>query len=443
LEKTPNDKFREARHRTASSANPKECLSRRELADQANAWIWERHHTKRELDGSYIGKLEQGVIRWPNTLCREAFRVILGVSKDSELGFVNARARYYRAVVKLDDVKRRKLFENATALGVSGLVLRTPMAALLETSEPTPIPARVGASDIEHIRSAKQVFLSWSFTYGGGLVRDAVMAHVRWLARVLDESTYPDQLRPKLFSAVGDLADTAGFIVLDAGADEEARRVFSFALGCAEQAEDWLLRAEVLSDMTGHAIRTGRPDEGLTLAELALVRPDRLTATVLAKLHTDRAFALVTMRRVQETLRAIGTADEHFAHSTPDNDPPFMAYYNADVHAGYTGRRLADLAILGRDPGEATDRLTAAAITYARPRAMCLAKLASLTMATGDPLQAVAIGHEALEAVGSIHSRLAADELRDLYRYAAAHQQLEEVEHLRQRIATLVGTENP
>jgi hypothetical protein len=195
--------------------------------------------------------------------------------------------------------------------------------------------------------------------------------------------------------------------------------------------------------MTAHAIRTGQPNEGLTLAELALVRPDRLTATVLAKLHTDRAFALAKMRRVQETLTAIRTADEHFAHSTPDNDPPFMAYYNASVHAGYTGRHLADLAILGRDPREATNRLTAAATSYPRSRAMCLAKLASLTMATGDPLQAAAIGHEALETVGSIHSRLAADELRELPRYAAAHQQqFEEVEHLRHRIAALVCTEN-
>ncbi|HWR48201.1 MAG TPA: hypothetical protein VN327_11410 [Pseudonocardiaceae bacterium] len=34
-------------------------------------------------------------------------------------------------------------------------------------------------------------------------------------------------------------------------------------------------------------------------------------------MHTDQARALAKMRRVNETLTAIGTADQHFAHSTP------------------------------------------------------------------------------------------------------------------------------
>jgi hypothetical protein len=238
LEKKPNDQFREARERTESPAHPDECLSRQEVADRANAWIWEHHGKKYDLNANYIGKIEQGVIRWPDALRRAAFRVLFfKVPKDSELGFVNARARSRRAVVKLDDVKRRHLIETTT-LGVGALVLEGPMAALLESDEPTPIPARIGATDIEHIRSAKHVFQSWSLTYGGGIARDAVMAHLRWSARVLNESQCPDRLRPELFSAVGDLADTAGSMSLDAGAHKEGRRVLSFALYCAEQAED-------------------------------------------------------------------------------------------------------------------------------------------------------------------------------------------------------------
>jgi hypothetical protein len=442
---TPNDKFRTARQRTASLTHPDECLTRQELAELANTWLWEHHPDKRfELTGNYIGKLEQGVIRWPSKLYREAFRAIFSVPNDSALGFINARSR--RAAVKLDNVKRKQFLHTAS-LGVGALALGEPLAALLEgSSEPTPIPHRIGATEIEQIRSAKHMFQSWSLTYGGGLARETVMTHLRWSAGLL-EASCPARLRPELFSAVGDLADTAGSMALDAGAHEEARRVLSFALACAGQAKDWPLRAEVLSDMTEQAIGTGQPDEGLTLAEQALVRPDRLTATMLAMLHTDRARALATMRRVQETLTAIGTADEHFANSTPDDDPPFMAGYNADVHAARTGQRLADLAILGGDPGEATDRLTAAATGhtkgYVRPRAICLAKLASLTMATGDPIQAASIGHEALDVAGSIRSRRATEELRELNRYATAHQQIEEVAHLRHRIATLVCTHNP
>ncbi|MBV8542080.1 MAG: hypothetical protein JO364_14085 [Pseudonocardiales bacterium] len=61
-------------------------------------------------------------------------------------------------------------------------------------------------------------------------------------------------------------------------------------------------------------------------------------------------------------------------------------------------------------------------------------------MATGDPLQAATLGAEALDTAGTVRSRLAADDLRELSRYAVAHQHLDEVAHLRHRINTLVCT---
>jgi hypothetical protein len=433
---TANDQLRAARERTASPTYPDECLSRQELAELVNTWIWDHHHTVVQTSGNWVGQLERGTIRWPGQLYREALRAIFGVSTDSALGFINTRSR--RTVVKLEKVDRKQLIHTTAALGVGTLVLG-PVAALLEGIEPTPIPARVGATEIEQIRTAARVFQSWDRTYGGGLARDAVIGQLRWSAGLL-EATCPDRLRPELLSAVGDLAETAGYMSVDIGAHEEARRMFRFALTHAEKAGDWHLRAYVLGSMASQAIETGQPDEGLTQTEHALVRADRLTATELTLLHATRARALAKMRRVQETLTAVGTADDHFAHSTPANDPPFLANYNAAFLAGGNGLALFDLAVLGHNPAQATDRLTtaAAAHTAGRPRAICLTKLASLTMAIGDPLQAASIGHEALDAAGTLRSRRATNDLRELARYAAAHQNLEEVAHLRHRIATLL-----
>ncbi|MBV9163728.1 MAG: hypothetical protein JO281_19740 [Pseudonocardiales bacterium] len=59
-------------------------------------------------------------------------------------------------------------------------------------------------------------------------------------------------------------------------------------------------------------------------------------------------------------------------------------------------------------------------------------------MVTCDPLQTASIGHEALEIAGTIRSRRTTDDLRELARYATAHQQLAEIAHLRHRIATLL-----
>ena len=427
--KKANDQLREARQRTASSTHPHECLSRQELAKLINTWIWDHHNTIAVATANYVGQLERGTIRWPGKLCREALRAILGAPTDSVLGFRNARSR--RTVLKRG----------------STLALAEPVAALLENREPTPIPARIGATDIEQTRRATQVFRSWSRTYGGGVVWDAVMGQLSYSAGLRGASC-PESLRPELFSAVGDLADTAAYVALDACAPHEANRLYRFALGCAKQAHDWHLRAKVLSSMAAEAVLTGHPDEGLTLAEQALVRADdRLTATERAMLHGDRAFALARMRRVQEALRAIGTADEHFAHSTPEHDP-FLAFYDDAGHARFIGQPLFDLAMIDHHPEQATTRLTAAAAGHAasnvRARTICLTKLASLTMVTGDPLQAVALGHQALDAADGIRSHRAADNLRELYRYAAKHRNLEEVAHLRHRIAMLlIHTDSP
>jgi hypothetical protein len=266
------------------------------------------------------------------------------------------------------------------------------------------------------------------------------MGQLRWSAGLL-EATCPTRLRPELYSAVGDLANTAAFMAVDVYAHDDAYQVFHFALACAEQADDWPLRAKVLAGMSEQAVRAGRPDEGLTWAEQGLVRAERLTAAGQASLHANRARALAKMRRGSETLTAIGAADDHFAYTVPDDDTPLMAFYTNARHAALTGGPLFDLAILGRDPGEATDRLAAAVAGHSHlavHRAIPLAKLASLTMATGDPLQAAARGHEALDAAGTIHSRRAAEELRELARYAAAHQHLAEIAHLRHRSGTLL-----
>jgi hypothetical protein len=191
--------------------------------------------------------------------------------------------------------------------------------------------------------------------------------------------------------------------------------------------------------MTVQAIRTGQPDEGLTLAEHALVRADRLPATARAQLHTNRARALAKMDRGRETLDAVGTADDHFAHADPANDPQCWAHYNAAFHGLVAGMALADLAMHGHDPVQATDRLTSAIAGHehhAAYRAQDQIRLATLTIVTGDPVEAAALGTAALESAadGGVRSRRATEDLRQLDHHAARHTSVGEVVEFRHRI---------
>jgi transcriptional regulator with XRE-family HTH domain len=344
-----------------------------------------------------------------------------------------------RLTARSESVDRRN-FLAATA-GAAAYAA-APAFDLLSSVSHAPIPDEVRQSDIQQVRSAARVFTSWDHTYGGGIVREAVTAQLRWSAELL-EVRCPDRLRSELFAAVGYLSGVCGFMAFDAYAHDDARRMFAFGLSCAEESGDWHLRAKLLSHMARQAIWCGDPDRGLTNTELALVRADRLTGTERAMLHTARARALGKLGRTQETLTAVGRADDAFASSNPHEDPPWMTYYDHPQHHGDTGHALFDLAIHAVPGTEAAPRLAEAVRghtdAYARSRAISGTKLATLLMATGDPLEATATGQRAIDDAGRLRSRRAADDLRELRRLASAHAASPDVADLRERITKLVG----
>jgi hypothetical protein len=335
----------------------------------------------------------------------------------------------------------RRTFMTASA-GAGLASVAAPALDLLASLEHAPVPAEVRQSDIDQVRASARLFTSWDHTYGGGVVREAVTAQLRWSAELL-EAKCPKGMRAGLFAAVGALSGACGFMAFDAYAHDDARRMFTFGLTCAEEAGDWHLRAKLLSNLARQAIWCGDPDAGLTHTELALVRADRLTATELAMLSTARARAFGKLGRVQETFATVGQADDSFARARPDGDPPWMAYYDQAQHYGDTAHALFDLAVHNVPGTEAAARLAAAvnghADAYARSRAISGTKLASLLMATGDPREASAAGQRAIDDAGRLRSRRAADDLRELRRFAGRHANLPEVAELRERVTQLVG----
>jgi hypothetical protein len=66
-------------------------MSRQELADAVNAYIWHEHNIEERLDAHDIGKLERGEHRWPGVRRREAFRAVLHADTDAQLGFYITR----------------------------------------------------------------------------------------------------------------------------------------------------------------------------------------------------------------------------------------------------------------------------------------------------------------------------------------------------------------
>lgn len=424
-----NELIQQARERLPSRTAPGESLSRQEVAEQVNAWVFEHRGRMVLLDANYVGKLERGVIRWPQRDYRDALRAVLRVSTDADLGLSGRRRRGASTV---DPVERKQFLQLAV-----GAVAGLPWADLFAPTTPTAVPAKVAPAHIEQVRRATATFASWGNTYGGGLAREAVFAQLRWSAQLLTADC-PPRLRSALFSAVAELGSVTGFMAFDAYAHDDARRTFRFSLQCAEQAPNWHLRARILGMMARQAIWCGHPDTGLTHVETALVRQERLTATERASLHTLRARALARLGRVNDCLRAVGASDDAFAHANQAVDPSWMTFYDHAQHQGDTGHALFDLALAGRRT-QAAPRLAYAvahhADEYARSRTISRTKLASLLMATGDPHRAAVIGQRALDDAGNLRSRRAVDDLWELHRYADRHRGMSDVADLRGRIA--------
>jgi hypothetical protein len=435
----PNDQLRRARERIESPYATGESLSHQELAELVNAWVYEHTEDHRviELDANYIGKLEQGTIRWlRDPERRAAFRAVLGVTTDAELGFRRPR----RSRITLVGVERQQFLRVGLGVGTAAVAGPAALVELLVPAQPARIPSVVGMAQVAEVRATAEAFAGWDARYGGGLMREAVTAQLRYCAELLN-GRCSEVVHGELLTAVGSFAETAGFMAVDDFAHEDAQRIFRFALSCAEEAGDWHLRAQVLRSMAYQESLCGDPDAGLAYTESALVRANRLTATERAMLHNSRARDLAKLGEVQDALSAVGAADEAFSHARPAEDAPWMASYTEARHTGFAGSVLWELGMRGQFVTEARNRLSTANATRTeghRARTRSQIKLTSLIMVTGDPIEATALGTQALDGAATLRSRRAIDDLRDLRRLSESHARLTEVADMRHRIGAMV-----
>ncbi|QBI56124.1 hypothetical protein EKD16_21855 [Streptomonospora litoralis] len=62
-------------------------MSRAELAEAVNDYLWRTEGKAYALDGHTIARYERGRVRWPNANYRAGLRAILRVADDAGLGF--------------------------------------------------------------------------------------------------------------------------------------------------------------------------------------------------------------------------------------------------------------------------------------------------------------------------------------------------------------------
>ncbi|MFB7577631.1 helix-turn-helix domain-containing protein [Streptomyces hydrogenans] len=338
---------------------------------------------------------------------------------------------------RMSAVDRRHLMTLLGGLGVAATALPSASAR----------PRQVRAEDIRQVRAASTTLSQWDARFGGdGLVQSAAEGEMA-RARALLELSCPPSLRHDLFTDVGRLAIVLGAAAFDRLQHDEAAALLELGRQCAEEADNWSLRASALNWHARQEIWRGRPEKGLTLAEVGLVRSDRLTPREQAMLHNARARALAKMKQTKEARVAIGLSDDIVAQAKSLRDEaPWMLFYDHAQHLGDTGHALFDVAMSGggrADVELARHRLEGAVDghtpEFARSRALSATKVATLLMSTGEPDRAVAVATKALDEVGRLRSRRAAADVASLAKAAAPFSRRPELAELRARIGTVLA----
>ncbi|GAA0708150.1 hypothetical protein GCM10010199_02860 [Dactylosporangium roseum] len=405
-----NERF--AAHRSAAR------LTEGQVAELVAQHIWQAAGSRPPIDADHVGRIERGVITWPGRHYREAFRAVFSVKSDAELGFVARRSTRGKAVAARIDVDEQLLALTAGAtIGAVGSGVLAGLSASLVPGTPT----RIGQVDVADLHQVIDGMERADHAGGGRtVVRSLALGQLAWVQDALLRASFrTSEVRAAWMVAVARLGRLAGFMSMDARDHETARRCFLIALQIAAEAQCWPSRHNVLSGMTRQAVHLGDGVTALQLTTLAQAGERSASATTRAMLRVLEARAYGVLGRTAEAITAVDQAEALYAQRRPQDDPPWLWFYDDAQLLGDCGHALYPLALADPDI-DAARRLRLAVDRHdpadTRGRTFSLVKLATLDVRHAPGGTSYATARTAITAVAQLRSGRALDFLADLGR---------------------------
>jgi hypothetical protein len=369
-----------------------------------------------ETDANYVGKLERGLIGWPNAPYRQALRHVLGVPDDVALGLVNRR----RTVVRLPAVDRDQFLRGAAA-GVGGVLLR-PSTTGRDGS---------GWSEAIKIERAIHDLRAADQRTGGDLLVAIAHRLVGDTQHLLRAASSPD-LTTRLYAVLGEADVLAGWLAHDADDPTGAGRSYSDALAAAQLAADPLLTAHVCSNLSMLMSTTGRASNAAHCAQAghrSAVAGDggpRLRALLLAReasAHARLSDPLAAESAIERSLDALS--------SIGGRDPGWVVFLSEAEIAGISGEARTRLG----QHGTAIRQLAVAAQMSGRPRnaSAWQVALAQAHLSAGEVDTAASVASGALTGVVNISSARVRGRVRCLLSSLESFADVTEVGEFRER----------
>ncbi|MFF4716549.1 Tat pathway signal protein [Streptomyces eurythermus] len=248
---------------------------------------------------------------------------------------------------------------------------------------------------------------------GGGLYRKAIVAQLAEVASRIKDGV-PPSLKARVFAATADLAALAGWVSHDCGRYGAAQRYWSYGIYAASEAGQPDRGVEIVTRMSHQMIYLGHPGDALGLLGVAAKKARLPAVKALVASQTGRVHAALGDEQSAEEY--LGAADELVADGLGDV-PEWVAYFDAAEHAGARAVSARDLTGIGRNQRASdhfTDALALRRPGFDRVKVMDRIGLAAALFTEGEPEQAVAAAHQALDEATRVDSTLVVSRLNTL-----------------------------
>ncbi|MFF3518651.1 hypothetical protein [Streptomyces sp. NPDC002573] len=226
--------------------------------------------------------------------------------------------------------------------------------------------------------------------------------------------------------------------VHDCGRYATAQRYWSYGIYAASEAGQPDRGVEIVTRMSHQMIYLGHPADALGLLDVAAKKAALPATRALVASQTGRVHAALGDEQSAE--RHLGAADDLVAGDLGDV-PEWVAYFDAAEHAGARAVSARDLTGIGR-PRRASDHFTDALALrrpgFDRVKVMDRIGLAAALFTEGEPEQAAAQAHQALDEAARVDSTLVASRFNTLLD-AARPYQTAAVDEVRTRAADLAA----
>jgi tetratricopeptide (TPR) repeat protein len=318
-----------------------------------------------------------------------------------------------------ESMKRRTLLTHAAAVMVGAAVLGADRGLGLSRATPTRAPGRIGMTEAAEVETTTQAMRVLDYQFGGGVCRDAIITQLSRAQRLL-EASGTEKVRQRLFRALGDLQNLAGWTTFDVGLPNRARSHFATALDYAQQCGDLSLESNILYRIGRVYLHHGEPLKALQWFQRGqIAAQDCGSRLATAVLCGNEAWAYAMMGNAAQATTLLGRSQENLTKADLAEAPDWARFYNdTDLYA-MIGTVHTELSAL--DPHHASTAIRAFDQALARyddsmnrSQAFTVTMLATSHLRHGNLDHGIQVGHQALALAREVKSQRISDRMKPL-----------------------------